>query len=677
MVDFTKYSPQQIDRLETLISNETERAKFIDKAKDKKGAQEFIEAYRQYKGEDIKRIDPRMVLPALDALGFGYGQELLSGGLAATDVLRGKSDFQSAYKKYLETAERGEKEYTDKYGGMGLISEIAGGVPTGGLLLKGAQKVLKPASTGLGKIRQAILEGGVLGGIYESGRRSEDRAAGLKEGAIGGAIVSPLAIGATNLATKVLPTETIGRAFDRLRGKQPLEEPIVKEALETVVRGQGGRGALVEDVLDPQGNVVGSKFRDDTPLAARPSVVEQVRPELTKDFSEWTNFKDTLKSRRDNELNKSIDNIFTEFSSVQPIKRNENELYLDYLARIGKSNLSTAMKKYDDLSLGKKITTQKGFVDDFRNFLDNDIFNDLSASTKARIKAVTSSGNNKRTVFKIDEDGIKLKDGFSMTDIDNATVEKLYRALRDSRNASLKSVDSIGRVDADLIQSRNLVQEIDDLMRKYTPDIEDARMSYRKAFDIDDLTKEGNKLFKSTNSDEFLSKLRQLRNEGDEDKISAFIRGAGQKISAELQGKSKINFLNQIERGDTPYARMFIEIFPEDKIDDVIADIEKTNRFTGSYGVAQKYAAKEQFIAEDDLIKARRINKEDIVRDAINNFIPKGLTDVQRKRLSDILLEETPDTIMRNIDKPGYTQALTEYLRNRVTPAFVATVQSD
>ena len=667
MVDFEKdFSPTQRNRLEEVINNDTERAKFIEKAKDKNKAIQLIEDYKEYRGTDINRLDARAILPAVDALGLGFGQELISGVIAGARSLKGDTNFGEEYRRILDATEKAEKQYSDKYGGIALASELIGGIPTGGTAIKIANKLTGGAGqTGAKRLGRSILEGAGIGGIYGAGRESDDRFEGAKMGAIGGAVLNPVGEKVIGGLSKVLPTERIGRTIDRIRGVNPLEEKPVRQALQNIVESQGGKDAIIETIDDVP------KFKNDIPLMGKPTVVEQVRPELTKDFGSWNEFKSTLKTQRDNKLNDSVDNIFVNLLDDQPITRQDGELYIDYIARISKSNSNVASKKYSDLALENKITAKDGFADELLDFLDNDIYGELSKSTKSRIQAITSSGNNKRTVFKVDADGIKIKDGFTIDDIDEATVDKLYRALRDSRNSSLKAVDTVGKVDAEFIQSRNLVGQIDDLLDKYT-NVKDARSLYKKAFDIDELTKQGRKLFKRTDDDEFISILRKLEDEGDADRISAFIRGAGQKISQEARGKSKVGFLNELERGDTPYARMFRELFPEGKIDDVLQDIEKTNQFTGAYGKAESYQA-QQGIELGKQFAPRKFSKTQIIEDVIEEFMPRALNNRQRARISDILKEELPNTIVDNLDRPEYSSVLREFIRNNM-PTTVAIV---
>ena len=692
MDSFTYTNPQtgkkksfnavEIKRLNDIADNQTEYAKYVDAAKtdeEKKKRVDLIKEFKFQRGDDLSRLSPQAVLGAADTIGLGYGLEGISAGLAAYDALIGKSNFKDAYNKYLDFAEGERDRFADKYQGQALVSDLAGGLLTGGAALKGVSYLnplkVKGAKNIYGKGLNLATEGAGLGALYGSGYDSDDRLRGAQYGAAFGGAFNPVAVGGSQIAAKIAEpvVESAGRKLAQGKNiftdkvKNPIrkafnKDPIVpdtimedaktREALGNIVNIGGGRADVETNLIEGM------------PLASNPNVLSEVRP-IFQQTTNWNNFKNEILQNADTSVTQAYDTIIDSLGNLQGRARKDGELFVDYVNRVSKENSKKAKKLYEDAALKRKL--DDNFAYSISQIFDNPTFNQLSDVTKRSIRAITVRTRDNKTVraFDVDDTGIVLNDGVDFKDLDHLSIDKLYRKLRDARKESFKFGGD--RVDGEIINENNLLSNIDDALRTYSDDIGNLRSTYSKNFEIDEATDDGYKLWRKEKPEEFVSELRRLKASEDQDAYQGFVRGAMRKISEQLRGSSKTSFLRRLGDNDSNDNLMFRELFPDESVDDVIRQINTTNEFNAAASVVkEKPFTAQQLGRADRGMFNDRITKDSIINRAINDAIPQDLNEGQKNRLMNLLLERAPKNITDNLDKPGYPELFNEFLRRNV-----------
>lgn len=660
------YRSGEIAELNKIADNKTEYADFIASSKDDQDKQrkiDLIEEFKYQRGDDLKRFSPQAVLGAADTIGFGYGLEGISAGLAAVDALTGKSSYKDAYNKYLDFAEGERDRFADKYSGQAMLGDIGGGLLTGGTLLRGLKYLnpFKPTKIP-GKVLNLGAEGALVGGLYGSGYSSENRLDNARGGAAIGAAANPITVGGAQAIARVAEplVEKGGRGIEKLqnvfrsdKNQAPiLDDTKVRQAVKRQVDNAGGV------------DVVRDNLQQDFPIAGDPNVVSSVRPNLQQIDDVWNNFKGEVLNNKTTAISDAYDDVLNRLGNQQDIPKQDGELFVNYLERVGKTNFKNASKAYDDSAINEVVGDD--FLTEFDSFLKQDIFSELSDSALRSIKSITAKNKNGdvKKVFSISEDGsIVLNDGFEQSNLNALTVEKLYRSLR---NANYNSRSLGGDpTDGEIISGNNLVSNLDGIIQKYTKGLDNVRSKYRNAAAVNEATESGSKLWKTTDAEPFLAELRRLKALDNKNEYNGFLRGAMSTISTKLKGNSKTSFLRRIASDDTPEGEMFRELFPEDQIDDVINNLERTNKFIGAAQNTIKYQS------ADSINKGNRslidnLKKSGKIDALIEEFAPEDLSEKQLQRYSEILLDRAPSNIIDNLDKPGYPELFDNWLRRNI-----------
>lgn len=309
------------------------------------------------------------------------------------------------------------------------------------------------------------------------------------------------------------------------------------------------------------------------------------------------------------------------------------------------------------------------------------MFNQLSPSAKRSLQAITvktrgkPSGVEGKTVraFNVDENGLSLNDGVTFADIDHLAIDRVFRSLRDSRKDSFKFGGD--RVDGEIITDNKLLDDVDNILSKYSDDIRDIRASYSKNFNIDDASNDGYKLYNKERPEAFLSRLNELTEEGDQEILAGFVRGYMRKVSEQLRGSGKKGFLRRLGDDDSNDAAMFRAIFPDESVDDVVRQINETNEFVAAASkIEEKPFTAQQTGREKRGTFGDRITKDTVIQNLINNALPQDLNPRQKQRLMNLLLERAPKNITDNLDKPGYPELFNEFIRRNV-PAQIGIAQ--
>lgn len=677
-----KYTKIQISRLNEIADNSTEFVKYYTAAEDRDERNRrvnLINAFKKARGDDLDRTSSSALIGLIDTGGFGFGLEAAAGVSAAVDAVKGESSFGDAYQGYLKRAEDERDRFQEKYPGQALTTDVAGGLLTGGAALKGA-KYLNPFKGKNLFTRGANLaaEGALAGGLYGAGYDSDDRLGGLLSGGSIGAFANPILVGGgIGLARVAEPlVESVGRgtanisnmakdkiinpirkyfgAKENVAPTTVMEDAKVREALGNTVEIGGGRGDVV------------NKIDQGVPLAGNQDVIREAKPVLNQTVG-WNNFKDEVLQNRSTAITKAYDDIIDDLGNLQDVPRKTDELFIDYIKRVSKDNSKAASKAYDDLALDKKIVDNVDFKDNFINYIGRDIFSELSDSTKRSIQGINGkvgADGIVRKLFKVTDDGITLRDGVTIDDISTLNVENIYRALRNAnRNAYKIGGDS---VDGDIIRGNNLLNDIDDIIKKGTDDIGDVRAKYKKNIEINEASDDGYKLWNNKKPEGFLSELRRLKDLDDPAQYSGFVRGAMRKISEELKGNSKQNFIRKLSIDDANESLMFRELFPDDSIDDVLSTINKTNDFIGAAQEIGKYTSSQSIGRANKGLLDDNLTTEGFIRKAARNLLPPDMNEAQKKRFMDLLLTTVPKNITDNLDLPGYPEMLNEFIRRNI-----------
>lgn len=196
-----------------------------------------------------------------------FGDEIVAGGSALVDKLRGSESLGDSYDARLKEVRDYQAAFnkqSDNYGGIAAPAVKLGGA----LALPGG--LAKNASSLTGKIGLTALEGGAVGGLYGADAAEgglEQRLQGAKEGATSGAALSA-AIGAPLLAAeKFLPAlNKSGKALQR--------SSLGAKASDYK---KGIKDLGVWDIIDDQVEVPVKKVLDD--LAGRPELGVSRNPE--------------------------------------------------------------------------------------------------------------------------------------------------------------------------------------------------------------------------------------------------------------------------------------------------------------------------------------------------------------------------------------------------------------
>lgn len=135
---------------------------------------------------------------ALNAVTFGFGDEIAAGGAASIDSLSRRftgapGDFRSDYDKYLQLARDTRSEFRGAHPYVALGSDVVGALalPNLGIVKQGVPL--------LRQIPNVIKEGAVLGGLYGLGE-SEGGLSNRLEGAAKGGVVGGAVSGALPIA---------------------------------------------------------------------------------------------------------------------------------------------------------------------------------------------------------------------------------------------------------------------------------------------------------------------------------------------------------------------------------------------------------------------------------------------------------------------------------------------
>lgn len=128
---------------------------------------------------------------------FGFGDEIVGGIAAISDVLTGKTDeasFGELYTKYRDEERRKIQEYRDARPGEALAYEAGGAILSPGgflkapkLIKKGVDVVTKGKAT-----RKAAVTGGTVGTVYGAGASEEDTLGGVAKDSLVTGVTSSL-----------------------------------------------------------------------------------------------------------------------------------------------------------------------------------------------------------------------------------------------------------------------------------------------------------------------------------------------------------------------------------------------------------------------------------------------------------------------------------------------------
>lgn len=360
------------------------------------------------------------LLPAVQGMTFGFGEEAAAGLGALGDVLRGRGGLGESYQARVQALRGIEEKAQKEHPYLSGASEILGGLASGGAIAKGLAKA--PLIGGaIGRMGQSVLGRGALGvgaGATEEAVRGVGEAETLEEaprkalagalmGGVGGGVGAGLGeLGAQALrrisrpglggAEKVIESqlgevgeETLGAGIQKLQQAQEAGAP--KFAFTEVERlVPTARGAAIT----PQGRDVALqaiKGETEGQLGRVGKTLESIAPETTG-YRAGQNLQDSAKN--------VMEDMFRERTNrVQPFYE-----LAEQAGELSSDKLDDLLEKSSNIQKGiKEAKTYARFTDladndtrvlqEAKKFMDDEIEKAVRGGERGKAKLLTEERN--------------------------------------------------------------------------------------------------------------------------------------------------------------------------------------------------------------------------------------------------------------------------------------------
>lgn len=345
------------------------------------------------------------LMTGLNALTFGYGDEIVSGGNAAVGSLFGE-DFSDTYDQTKDKLNfyRGDFKKTEPALGFGLEMAGVSKVPIGSAIGK--------RSTVLGKTGQAALEGAGYGAAYASGEgdgildRLERAAEGGKTGAViggglgmAGGLVSKTMRGAQKAAPKAADQLELGAfGVDKTLQKQANERFFDQLVDNKAMAAKNPLQIAVHDFRKMAGNTID----DHDPVALVDQLMKQERAlatELTEKLGEAA-------TKQKGSLTPDFRRSIAYVESLPGVDKEQGRAILQKAIRdtLGDVDRSNILSLHDQkLALGRQISQHAWGQD--RTAIETNvlkrIYSDLRRTIEDGYERVT--GNSGKEVHDLNE----------------------------------------------------------------------------------------------------------------------------------------------------------------------------------------------------------------------------------------------------------------------------------
>ena len=293
------------------------------------------------------------------------------------------------------------------------------------------------------------------------------------------------------------------------------------------------------------------------------------------------------------------------------------------------------------------------------------------------------TGLGKDTPFVVEEGVLKLT-----KDIDLKTAEKIRGLLFERADKLYKSGNgTLGEVASTL--ETNLRSIID----KTSPELSMTRNLWRRIMSSRDNFEEGTKIF-GKSSDEVEIIFEKIVASGDKQLIESFRSGVASAIRGKREGRTKINFINNLGNLDSKESLILQKIYPDEALDNIIdkinlakASIMAQGRIMGQSPTAETLAAASRVGTVDDAYALTRVlasGGTDIGAGVqlLKKFIPtksNALNQDQMQQVAELLVSQNKqllrDALTNNEARNALIKSINDISDRLIAGGAKATVQ--
>ena len=293
------------------------------------------------------------------------------------------------------------------------------------------------------------------------------------------------------------------------------------------------------------------------------------------------------------------------------------------------------------------------------------------------------TGLGKDTPFVVEEGVLKLT-----KDIDLKTAEKIRGLLFERADKLYKSGNgTLGEVASTL--ETNLRSIIDTT----SPELSMTRNLWRRIMSSRDNFEEGTKIF-GKSSDEVEIIFEKIVASGDKQLIESFRSGVASAIRGKREGRTKINFINNLGNLDSKESLILQKIYPDEALDNIIdkinlakASIMAQGRIMGQSPTAETLAAASRVGTVDDAYALTRVlasGGTDIGAGVqlLKKFIPtksNALNQDQMQQVAELLISQNKqllrDALTNNEARNALIKSINDISDRLIAGGAKATVQ--
>jgi len=293
------------------------------------------------------------------------------------------------------------------------------------------------------------------------------------------------------------------------------------------------------------------------------------------------------------------------------------------------------------------------------------------------------TGLGKDTPFVVEEGVLKLT-----KDIDLKTAEKIRGLLFERADKLYKSGNgTLGEVASTL--ETNLRSIID----KTSPELSMTRNLWRRIMSSRDNFEEGTKIF-GKSSDEVEIIFEKIVASGDKQLIESFRSGVASAIRGKREGRTKINFINNLGNLDSKESLILQKIYPDEALDNIIdkinlakASIMAQGKIMGQSPTAETLAAASRVGTVDDAYALTRVlasGGTDIGAGVqlLKKFIPtksNALNQDQMQQVAELLISQNKqllrDALTNNEARNALIKSINDISDRLIAGGAKATVQ--
>ena len=293
------------------------------------------------------------------------------------------------------------------------------------------------------------------------------------------------------------------------------------------------------------------------------------------------------------------------------------------------------------------------------------------------------TGLGKDTPFVVEEGVLKLT-----KDIDLKTAEKIRGLLFERADKLYKSGNgTLGEVASTL--EKNLRSIIDTT----SPELSMTRNLWRRIMSSRDNFEEGTKIF-GKSSDEVEIIFEKIVASGDKQLIESFRSGVASAIRGKREGRTKINFINNLGNLDSKESLILQKIYPDEALDNIIdkinlakASIMAQGKIMGQSPTAETLAAASRVGTVDDAYALTRVlasGGTDIGAGVqlLKKFIPtksNALNQDQMQQVAELLISQNKqllrDALTNNEARNALIKSINDISDRLIAGGAKATVQ--